>query len=97
MHYDTQRAPAALACVTKDEYFAFQLFFCDYIGIRDNTLTKILKKPYFHTFLIKILHFKSTFDQQKVKIWINNILHFCVFLHHATLTDTPKKYQKYST
>jgi hypothetical protein len=90
----TQRVPAALACVTKYAYFAFQLFFCDYIDIRDNTQTKILKKPHFHSFLVKN-RYKSTFDQQKVKIWIDNILHFCVFLHHTTLIYRLKKYQKY--
>jgi hypothetical protein len=86
VHEDKQRVPAALAFVTKDAYFAFQLFFCDY--------TKILKKPFFHTFLVKNRHFKSTFDQQKVKIWIHNILHFCVFLQHATSTHRPRKHQK---
>jgi hypothetical protein len=29
-----------------------------------------------------------------VKIWFYNILHFCVFLHNATLISRLKKYQK---
>jgi hypothetical protein len=34
--------------------------------------------------LVKNRHFNSIFDQEKVKILIQNILHFYVFLHFAT-------------
>jgi hypothetical protein len=41
---------------------------------------KFWKNPYFQTFLVKNRHFNSIFDQEKVKISIQNILHFCIFL-----------------
>jgi hypothetical protein len=42
------------------------------------------KKPYFHTFNVKNRHFNSIFDQEKVKILIQNIIYFCIFLHFTT-------------